>query len=282
MNLVQWVYSNCKFAQNQPLDQQLVMDFDEPGTFTQNPKELKNAPSFHQDIQNTGVEEADPEFIGGFYHVTTNLPAVLQWGALKSRQQLGGQVQGLGGGFNNEAPNAISLTYSSQKAADLYDALQFAAMVAQNQITPSQIYDHVASRYSNAEPSLDQNLRGVLSNHIPRKIMKDEFLEGMEQALDASKALMTGEAKYEFMQQLDDAMGRDESEMDQGGGDFQPSNRVGFTAPFEIFSQINPQNIGILQLEVRKDASPEHVQAELELRFHPDDVRLAPNPIVRR
>jgi hypothetical protein len=284
MNKINWVHQNCRFAnpqleqQKPPVGHQSLLDFDPPETFTPDPKQLQQQ-EFHKDIANTGVEHDDPEFIGGFYHVTTNLPAVLHWGALKSRNQLGPEVQGLGGGAKNEAPNSISVTYNAQKAYNLFDALQFAAMAAQNQVSASEIYAAVSERYGSPEVYPNSNVMGLLQNHVVPRILKDEYLEGLEQELD--NGITTGEEKYDFMQQLDDALGKDEGEMDTGG-DYSPPSRVGFTAPYEVFSKINPENIGIVQLEARKDAQPEHVQQELELRFNADDLRLAPNPIVKK
>jgi hypothetical protein len=283
MDTIGWVHKNCKFANEQeqkkpPIGHQSVLDFDPSGTFTPDPKQLQH-PEFHRDISDTAVERDDPEFVGGFYHVTTNLPAVLHWGALKSRKQLGDTGPGLGGGFENQSPNKISVTYNSQKAFEIYEMLEFASMTAHNKVTAEQILNFVTGNFG-AEITPDSNVIGVLKWFgISKRVLRDEFFEGLEEELN--KRIITGEQKYEFLIQLEDALGKDESEFDSGG-DYSAPKRVGLTVPFETFSQINPENIGIVQLEARKDAQPEHVQQELELRFNAEDLRLAPNPIVRR
>ena len=271
----EWVRKNCKFA----IDQQMVMEFDEPGMFTGKPAELQH-PEFQRDIQDTGATDYDDDFAGGFYHVTTNLEGVMKWGALKSRKQLGG-TEGLGGGMKNEAPGKISLTYNLNKAWQLYDTIKFAISAAQNQVSASHIYDYLMSQYGLPEINLypQSNAMRIMSKYLPKRILEDESMEGLEATLD--RKIKNGKQKYEFLQEFDDALGRDESEIETGG-EYMTPNRVGFTAPYETFSKINPNNVAILQLEVRRNAVPEHVQAELELRFDPDDVRLAPTPIVKK
>jgi len=273
-NRIAWVLKNCRFAQ-----QQMLIDYDEPGTFTESPKELKD-PKFQKDVKDFNLEEQE-EFLTGFFHVTTNLPAVLHWGALKSRNQLGCAVPGLGGGGINEAPYAISVTYDINKAYNLYDMLKFAAEVAQGQIKASAIFDIVSDHYGNPDVLEDSPVRYVFRDFgVSRRVIKDEYLEGIEQELD--RRIIEPEQKYDFMQSLDDAFGKEEAKMQENATDFSPSRRVGFTVPFETFSQINPVNIAILKIEVRKGAEPEHVFQELELRFDPDDCRLPINPVVKK
>ena len=275
MDAADWVSKNCRFA----IDQQMVMDFDEPGAFTANPGEIEH-PEFHKEIEDTGATDYDEDFVGGFYHVTTNLEGVMEWGALKSRNQLGGNV-GLGGGALNEAPGKVSVTYNYNKAYQLYETIRFAISAAQNQVAASKIFDHLMDQYQQPDLSLypQSNAMRIMSRYVPKRILADETLEGLEEALD--RKIVTGKQKYEFLQELDDALGRDEADMDTGG-DYAAPTRVGFTAPFEAFARIDPGNVAMLQLEARRTAVPEHVQAELELRFDPDDLRLAPNPIVKR
>lgn len=269
VGIVPWLLHNCRFA----LDQQTLLDFDEPGSFTEKPEEIQS-PDLQKDFKDFGMQQQEDDFLGGFFHVTTNLPAVLHWGALKSRNQLGA-VPGLGGGAANESPSTISLTYNQNKAWQLYEALEFAASVAHGKTSASQILDFVMEQYGIQDIYPDGHVKGVLSNYLPRKILRDEFMEGMEEALD--KAIQTPQDRYAFLQEVETACMQDQEETETEEFKYMPA---GFTAPFETFSQINPDNIGVLRLEVRKDAVPEHVYGELELRFDPDDVRLAPNPIM--
>ena len=112
---------------------------------------------------------------------------------------------------------------------------------------------------------------------VPKAILLDEDHDGLETALDAR--IKGGKRKYEFLTDIEDAM------RDAGRNSENPEllqNIVGFTSDPATFAAINPANIAILKMQVRKGAPFEHVSNELELRFSPDDVRLAPNPIVQK
>jgi hypothetical protein len=70
------------------------------------------------------------------------------------------------------------------------------------------------------------------------------------------------------MQDVDEALLKDAGEEEMSGA------YSGFTMPYEVFSRINPENIGIVEVMARKDAKPEHIPGELELRFRPEDIML--------
>jgi hypothetical protein len=266
MNASEWISKNCRFAQ-----QQQLLQFDPE-------QDWQDAPIQSHVLEN--IEEVVPqdvekdEFLDGFYHVTTNLPAVLHWGALKSRKQLG-TVPGLGGGAADEARNKVSLTYNYYKAQRIYDGLMFASNVIHNKVKASEIFDWMLREHGYDEIPDDSYM--VLEKYkIPDSILLDEEHAGLEAALDAG--IRGGKRKYEFLADMEDAM------RDAGRASDDPSllqNIVGFTADPATFAAINPANIAILKMQVRKGAPFEHVSTELELRFAPDDVRLAPNPVIK-
>jgi GNAT superfamily N-acetyltransferase len=268
-----WVGRNCKFAQSKPDDgkqigQQLMLPFHDPSEYTTKPTDV--VPDL-MDYAPEGAEADD--WVSGFWHVTTNLPAVLSSGELRSRSQLGGAV-GLGGGGADAAPDKVSVTHDRQKADSLASAMRFAADVANGLAKPSLILSefmdmHGAmddiSRYSTP------NLYGTLLSHgVPRKMLGDEPAAGLEAWLDAN--VQGGQARYEFMQAVDEALLQDAEQLNAHGA--EPGAYSGFTMPYEAFSAINPKNIGIVQVMVRRDAAPEHVPGEAELRFDPNDVML--------
>jgi hypothetical protein len=221
-----------------------------------------------------GVERE--EFLDGFYHVTTNLPAVLHWGALKSRKQLG-DVPGLGGGAADEARNKVSLTYNYGKAERIYNGLIFASNVIHNMVKASEIFDWMLQEHGYYDEIPDDTYMALEKYKIPNAILIDENHVGLEAALDAR--IKGGKRKYEFLTDMEDAM------RDAGRSSDNPEllqNIVGFTSDPATFAAINPASIAILKMQVRKGAPFEHVSTELELRFNPDDVRLAQNPIIQK
>jgi len=73
----------------------------------------------------------------GFFHVTTNLPAVMASGRLLSRKRT--QVLGLGGGAANVSSDTVSFVFTLGRAEWLYDAIHAVARAAQDEISASQL-----------------------------------------------------------------------------------------------------------------------------------------------
>lgn len=250
-----WLSRTCKFAQ----PQQMLLQFHDPEEYTTEPVEVK--PDIY-DYAPEGAEE--DEWATGFYHVTTNLPGVLSSGELKSRSQLEEPV-GLGGGGDDVAPNKVSVTHNYDQAFKLRDMMRFAADVVHGKVKPSSVLWEVMQNYGIDDLSLIDNLLRFLAGEgVPEDVVEDE---GVNEWLDAN--IKPGKESYEFMQGVDEAMLRETSGWDADSGQF-----TGLTMPFDLFSKIKPENIGIVQVMVHKTAKPEHVHGELELRFDPKDVML--------
>lgn len=263
----QFVLNICKFAQ-----QQKLLDFDPPESFSEKPQEH---PELRKELtQYTPEGTEEEEYIDGFYHVTTNLPAVLQWGALKSRKQLGGNVPGLGGGDANEAWDKISLTHSLDKANTIFHGLIYAAKICSNQLTTSDIFNSTLSEYNFPEDALmESDVKDFLENWMTAEEMGEDG-ENIDQLLD--QRIKTPKEKYDFLTRLEAILN---TQMENYDMSFT-GPPVGLTVPFETFCQLNPKNIAILKMQVRKGAPYQHVPQELELRLNPDDVRLSDDAIV--
>lgn len=246
-----------KWAQRQ----QFMLPFYDPNEYTANPVEIQ------PDLEDFTPEGEDlDEWVTGFYHVTSNLPAVLNAGELKSRRQLGDKAIGLGGGGANMAPDKVSVTHNYNKARELVDMMRFAADVVHGKVSPSQVLSSMMDQYGDFEFFEGTKTYDALRwQGIPKKLLRDGSDQDIDQYLDSNISL--GKDAYEFMQDLDEALMMDHEE--EGADHYS-----GFTLPYEQFVKINPDNIGIVQVVVRKDAQSEHVPGELELRFDPDDVML--------
>jgi hypothetical protein len=260
-----WVRRHCKFAAG--YEQQLLFDFDEPGAFSGDPEEH---PGLTEDLEPFAPEWSE-EWVTGFYHVTTNLPAVMRSGELKSRSQLGPEAGlGLGGGgdISRAAPDKISLTHNRYKAEEISDGLKLMGKIASGQSSAGEVFWHVCGDTPYFEDYEHEETFGVLAQYIPNiRTPEDGGHEDIAKALDATG--MGPEEQYTLLQELDDAIARDEPENSE-----DVTARVGYTAPWESIKDIDPDKVGIISLQVRKGASYEHVAEEMEMRLDPDDVRI--------
>lgn len=204
----------------------------------------------------------DEECADGFWHVTVAKDAVLAEG-LKSRQELGYKVVGLGGGYRNQAPGLVSLTWSSGKASEIEEALLLAVKAARGEIGPLDVFNAVAGRYGVdlPGPAVCAVLRRV---GIHPDILEDEDLIGFDAALEAIS--LSPEETYAFLQELDDAF---EKEFDRT--ETFP-DRVGLTAEWEMMASLDPYQIATLRVAVRPGAAVEFVPEEQELRFSSRDL----------
>jgi ribosomal protein S18 acetylase RimI-like enzyme len=199
----------------------------------------------------------DPEAeTDAMYHVTTAKDKVLAEG-LKPRKET--KTAGLGGGWNNQASDKISVTFDEGHASNIADRLRLASDAAQDKITPRQALDRMTS--GNDFPADTPEEIGVALG-APEEA-RDEW-ENFDKWFD--ETYKPGDA-YEVVQNLDDALANlhDDNE--------HPSGRVGLTASKQQMAAITPDQIAILPVEGKQGAKPEHIPDEMELRFDPSDIR---------
>lgn len=195
------------------------------------------------------------------YHVTTAKNKVYEEG-LKPRKET--DMEGLGGGYKNIAPDKISLTYSEEKASIIKEDLILAVKAAKHQVKPSDILKHFGKRIGDI--SFDENLFRELGYLKGSKEAKN--LEKLYQKIDKD---YQGK-EYEFykiteefaMKYLDETL--------------LPEQITGITASKEKLAQIDPEQIDIVKVAVRKDSKLDIIPDELEIRVNPEDV-LVINPV---
>jgi len=236
-------------------------------------KERESEPIYQRKATPFLKEEAPTEYDMdfNFYHVTTNLSGVISSGRLKSRMELGGVV-GLGGGAANEAPNLISVTYSYGKASQIYSDLKFVCEIVSGKTKAHQIFN--SFDFDEMEEGF---LKGVLLNWIDKREVK-KYLNGNTSQGDfeslLNKKINNPESVYSFWKDLENAKIESMLEVFDNSSDFIDLGVTGFTGSFEDMRKINPSQIAILQLVARKNSNPYHIPTELELRFHPEDLRV--------
>jgi len=233
--------------------------------FTHEPGVQRKAGEFvDPNVIDPEMEEAPPEE-QNLYHVTTAIDAVRQSGRLKSRRELGGKV-GLGGGPMSEAPDLISVTYDWYRAQQIYEEIKFVAELVQGQVPASTVWDSMLGRIDPHDEELEGELFGILEDYgLPKSVI--EKIEWGDSSL-INQYIKTPKQIYSLFQELETTITSSE------GGD-QPAYEmgvIGFTGSFEQMREIDPSQVAIIQVAARKDAQPEHIPYEKELRFRPENL----------
>lgn len=238
-------------------------------------------------VRGTTLELAvDPEETGkaqpgtGFYHVTTNLPAVLADGRLRSRRELraaGRQGAGLGGGIRDQASDRVSVGLTLDGALRVLQATRtmaeavhgqieaeaaLARLKRENQRMLDLVYDEIDARWDDAPD--DEEAEGNWSEWA-----HGELKDGEERAMRAAP----GPALYEALRTWEGRLADIASQV-SWIDDESCAYVVGFTEPASKFARVRPEAVGLVQLAARKGAGSEQIPVECELRFRPEDLVL--------
>jgi hypothetical protein len=238
-------------------------------------------------VRGTTLELAvDPEETGkaqpgtGFYHVTTNLPAVLAEGRLRSRRELraaGRQGAGLGGGFRDEAPDRVSVGLTLDGALRVLRATRMMAEAVHGQIGAEEAF-RILKRESEGTLSLVYDEIDARSDDEPDDPEAGDnwssWADGELKDAEANvKHTPSGPALYEALRTWENRLA-DISSQINWIDDHPCSYTVGFTEPASKFARVRPEAVGLVQLAARKGAGSEQISVECELRFRPEDLAL--------
>jgi len=238
-------------------------------------------------VRGTTLELAvDPEETGkaqlgtGFYHVTTNLPAVLAEGRLRSRRELraaGRQGAGLGGGLRDEAPDRVSVGLTLDGALRVLRATRMMAEAVHGQIEAEEAF-RILKRESEGTLSLVYDEIDARSDEEPDDpevgTNWSEWADGELKDAEAKvKRTPSGPALYEALRTWENRLA-DISSQINWIDDHPCSYTVGFTEPASKFARVRPEAVGLVQLAARKGAGSEQISVECELRFRPEDLAL--------
>jgi hypothetical protein len=215
----------------------------------------------------------------GMYHVTTDLPAVIQEG-LKSQEQLGREegadpVSGLGGA----AGDMISLTYSYEKALNIQQALQMAAETAQGKLKTSDVVRWVEDFRSTDEATLVLGILSFFSDSgpgvSPKQLEQIYETKGWLEMLSYLDRIDIGAMyQYGLLSQLDFKVSENRKVWD-----VPDLTHVGFVASWENAQNIDPEKIGIVQVAAKPGALQHHYEYELTLA--PEDAEVL-GPVTER
>jgi len=139
------------------------------------------------------------------------------------------------------------------------DRMRLAVDAAQNKVTPEQVLDRM-TQDAGLNDDTPYEIAGALGAPESAHEDWDEFNEWLNETYGKDDA-------YELVQDLDDKL----PDLFPGA---EYQTRVGFTASKKQMAKIDPNQIGIVKVEAKKSAKPEHIAEENELRFNPSDLRV--------
>lgn len=206
-----------------------------------------------------------------FYHVTTATDKVLAEG-LKSRREVG--QAGLGGGWNNQAPDKVSITYSAAHAAAIEERMKLAVRAARGEATAEE----VLAAFSGPDGYADDGyaMAQALNNGRTERMSDSAWMfeDGSRtftfdpedpEAFYAKVEEAFKDRPYTLLQYLDDGISIG-TDPDAG------IVRVGFTATADEMARIDPAQISTLEVAGKRGTPIQHIPEERELRFDPENV----------
>lgn len=179
---------------------------------------------------------------------------------------------GLGSGSHPESAQYVSLTYSYQRAVEIYEQMKFAVAIAHGQVKASQIWSNFDDPYPfYGEDGEMSQMDRVVAQYVPKRIVLSGDGAAISAALD--KKLTKPADLFRFFTALEVAVTETESEdEDSGRESYRVNTSIGFTGDFNTMSKIDPKQVGILQVLMRKGAPLKHVPEEAEVRARPQDL----------
>jgi hypothetical protein len=253
------------------------------------PRYSGNALNF---IPEDEIDTEDDDY--GIYHVTTDLPSLLE-GGLLSRNQLEKKFpsgrQGMGGRIPGQSDSQVSTTYSYERARNIYDTLQTVASILTGKMS---LADALKNEFFTAEEVLEENfdepylrqfinmmmdkIELQLPGHVNLKPIKTKLFKDDMSAFEDLENIMvqhninTPEIVYNLLIELETTIANIHSDIYKYSDEPQPLPIAGLAAPYEAIKDLTPENIALLELKARKDSPVAHYPQEEELNFYPWDL----------
>ena len=230
-------------------------------------------------VQGTSLvgEEEDPARCDGLYHVTTNLPAVLEEGRLLARSQLKAPSAGLGGGLRNQAPDRVSVAVQFDQARRIQKAIVTMARAVHGQIGAEEALAQMKEASAPALDAFDRALEFLYDgdeDHPAAKAVEAALVGAARDARVAESGFTLYDALRRYEQILAEAVTDWRYEGWINEDELVCGSTVGFTEPAVRFRRVRPENVGLLRLAARKGVEPELVPDECELRFRSADLAI--------
>jgi tetratricopeptide (TPR) repeat protein len=218
----------------------------------------------------------------GLYHVTTNLPAVLEAGRLKSRLQLRGQGRkqaGLGGGLKNQAADMVSVGIGLSGALAVLQAVQVMALAVHGKISSAEALSKFNKASRRALDMVEDEIEYRFSSYDEEGEHYNDAVRVEQRMGSAQNEVLSAEPGpylYAALQRYEQAIDRAQVLLGiSEPGEFSTCMApVGFTEPAHKFEHVRPENVGLIKLAGRRGAKTDLIEGECELRFKPSDLAI--------
>lgn len=152
--------------------------------------------------------------------------------------------QGLGGGRGDR----VSTTYSQAHADAIAARMRFVPRAARNEVDNGAIVDHFAEWYGD-----DWRAMGRILGASDSVAITFQTGDDLVRWMDTKGKYLSGETKYHAVQDLDSALAPRWHQGDQA----EFGGYVGLAGKFEDALRIDPNQVGVVRLAVRKRVTPE-------------------------
>lgn len=240
----------------------------------------------------------------GIFHVTTQIVTLERERMMRSRYDLRAQgIQGLGG-RDDDSPHLVSTVFDYDRAWMLWGAMRAVCRAVHGTMTTVDLLlafltwtdfpdswrseDDLSRRALREEEWRLGQVAEVLDLQDDQGELRALAVAQLEDTaawmalVEENAAFLnahfaTGQQRYWLVQALEQSILNNfpdafyDAESDGAIG----RTLVGFVSPYELFARVQPDQISIVQLAAKKGAKVEFIPDELELRFQPEDLRIA-------
>lgn len=256
-----------------------------PAGYSASPLRLVRGTILEEVVDPHGTGRADED--AGLYHVTTNLPAILAEGRLRSRRELrlaNRQGAGLGGGVRDQAPDLVSVGLRLDGALRLLRGMRLMALAVHGRVAPQVALAEFKVINKNVIHILD-GVQGVDPDEEDAEEfnrMVDDYERGNQQnerdVLNSANGEHPGLDLYDALKRYEAHLASTMYEWIDRGWIWAEAttcnSTIGFTERSTKFLRVDPDAIGLLQLAARAGAPVDMIPEECELRLRPEDLAI--------
>lgn len=230
----------------------------------------------------------------GFFHVTTRADQVERSKKIKSRDQLDSEDENAPRGLAGGPGDVVSFTFLLSRARVLWSAMRAMSRMMHGELSNSELMEEffhwtgfpdnpMWKKFEDRSRHLRAMSRFVLAMNMNPEDVFD--LDEMHTSRDWIRFVRDYQDHFNEMGSGDMYMViRDcENYLEQAMGQEMPPGRpstdlctrtIGFFAKYNDFAKIQPDQISIVQVAVRKGSDIGRVNRECELRIRPKDLKL--------